>query len=122
MSIGGTHSECTYIDGVVFRKNVSHKKMSGDGTKTDPKILLLAGGIEFQRTEIKLSSMDTLIEQEDKYMEILVEKIMSLKPGRVHLLCVSVVVCVLLMIACVDRYYFGWQGGGAPSAGAVVRA
>jgi hypothetical protein len=55
--------------------------MSSDGIKTNPKIMLLAGGIEFQRAEIKLSSMDTLIEQEDKYMEILVEKIMSLKPG-----------------------------------------
>lgn len=55
--------------------------MSIDGVKTNPKIMLLAGGIEFQRAEIKLSSMDTLIEQEDKYMEILVEKIMSLKPG-----------------------------------------
>jgi hypothetical protein len=77
---GGAVSECNYVDGVVFRKNVSHKKMAVDGTKTDPKILLLAGGIEFQRTEAKLSSMDTLIEQEDKFMEILVEKIMSLKP------------------------------------------
>jgi 1-phosphatidylinositol-3-phosphate 5-kinase len=79
---GGTKDECTYIDGVVFRKNVSHKKMSSDGTTVNPKILLLAGGIEFQRAEIKLSSMDTLIEQEDKYMEILVEKIMSLQPGK----------------------------------------
>jgi hypothetical protein len=29
---------------------------------------------------MKLSSMDTLIEQEDKFMELLVEKIMSLQP------------------------------------------
>ncbi len=79
---GGTMSECVYVDGVVFRKNVSHKKMSVDGAKPDPRILLLAGGIEFQRTEAKLASMDTLIEQEDKFMEILVEKIMSLKPGK----------------------------------------
>ncbi len=78
---GGQKSECTYVDGVVFRKNVSHKKMAGDGEKLNPKILLLAGGIEFQRAEMKLSSMDTLIEQEEKYMELLVEKIMSLKPG-----------------------------------------
>ena len=72
--------ESMFVDGVVFRKNVSHKKMAKSGTKTNPRILLLAGGIEFQRTDTKLSSMDTLIEQEDKYMEILVEKIMSLKP------------------------------------------
>jgi 1-phosphatidylinositol-3-phosphate 5-kinase len=78
---GGHMSECVYVDGVVFRKNVSHKKMAVERSKDNPKILLLAGGIEFQRTEAKLSSMDTLIEQEDKYMEILVNKIMSLKPG-----------------------------------------
>eukprot|EP01033_Poteriospumella_lacustris_P022103 gene22103-16543_t len=50
------------------------------GTKDNPRILLLAGGIEFQRADMKLSSMDTLIEQEDKHMELLVDKIMSLKP------------------------------------------
>ena len=78
---GGTMDECVYVDGVVFRKNVSHKKMATEKSKDNPKILLLAGGIEFQRIEAKLSSMDTLIEQEEKYMEILVDKIMSLKPG-----------------------------------------
>ena len=79
-SPGGNRSDTIYIDGVVFRKNVSHKKMFGEGSKNQPRILLLSGGIEFQRTDTKLSSMDTLIEQEDKYMEILVEKIMSLRP------------------------------------------
>jgi 1-phosphatidylinositol-3-phosphate 5-kinase len=79
-------AECLYVDGVVYRKNVSHKKMAVDGIKANPRILLLAGGIEFQRMESKLSSMDTLIEQEDKFMEILVEKIMSLKPGKLWLL------------------------------------
>ena len=77
---GGSIDESIYIDGLLFRKNVSHKKMTADGDKTNPTILLLTGGIEFQRTDNKLSSMDTLIEQEDKYMEILVDKIMSLKP------------------------------------------
>ena len=79
-SPGGSRSDTIYIDGVVFRKNVSHKKMFGDGSRHQPRILLLSGGIEFHRTDTKLSSMDTLIEQEDKYMEILVEKIMSLRP------------------------------------------
>lgn len=80
---GGTMEESTYIDGVVFRKNVSHKKMTINNSKLNPRILLLTGGIEFQRTDTRLSSMDTLIEQEDKYMEILVEKIMSLKPDLI---------------------------------------
>lgn len=77
---GGDISECSYVDGIVFRKNVSHKKMATTHGKENPRILLLAGGIEFQRADTKLSSMDTLIEQEDKYMELLVEKIMSLHP------------------------------------------
>eukprot|EP00981_Chlorochromonas_danica_P012757 scaffold5387_cov251-Ochromonas_danica.AAC.7 len=77
---GGLRSESVYIDGVVFRKNVAHKKMAAGGWKENPRILLIASGIEFQRTDMKLSSMDTLIEQEDKFMEILVQKLMSLKP------------------------------------------
>jgi hypothetical protein len=74
--------ENTFINGVVFRKNVSHKKMATDSSKVNPKILILAGGIDFQRQDTRLSSMDTLIEQEDKYIEILVDKIMSLDPGE----------------------------------------
>ena len=46
----------------------------------NPRILLLAGGIDFQRADARMSSLDTLIEQEDQYLKILVEKIMSLKP------------------------------------------
>ena len=49
--------------------------------KADPRILLLSGGIEFQRTDTRLSSLETLIEQEDRYLEILVDKIMTLRPG-----------------------------------------
>ena len=79
---GGSMHECEYVDGVVFRKNVSHKKMMSrndrdrSSVKENPKILILGGGIEFQRTDTRLSSMDTLIEQEDSYISILVEKIM----------------------------------------------
>lgn len=44
------------------------------------RVCFVLKGIEFQREDQKLSSLDTLIEQEDKYTEILVDKIMSLKP------------------------------------------
>jgi hypothetical protein len=77
---GGSIDENCYINGVVFRKNVSHKKMAADGNKVNPRILLLSGSIDFQRTDNRLASMDTLIEQEDKYIELLIDKIMSLKP------------------------------------------
>ena len=40
---------------------------------------LLSGGIEFTRTA-RIASFDTLLEQEDKYIEILVGKILKLEP------------------------------------------
>ncbi len=77
---GGNIDESCYIDGIVFRKNVSHKKMLTNSIKDKPRILILSGGIEFQRTDTRLSSMDQLIEQEEKYIKILVDKVLSLKP------------------------------------------
>jgi len=78
---GGSIDESKYVDGLVFKKNVSHRKMGAYASKVNPRIMLIADGIEFQRTDMKLSSMDTLIEQEDKHMEIAVSKIMSLHPN-----------------------------------------
>jgi hypothetical protein len=76
---GGTLEENAFVNGVVFRKNVAHKKMSSP--RTNPRILLLGGGIDFQREDWRLSSLETLIEQEDRYTEILVDKILALKPN-----------------------------------------
>ncbi|MGK3761797.1 MAG: hypothetical protein ACI8RD_014115, partial [Bacillariaceae sp.] len=42
-------------------------------------VQLLSGGIEFTRTA-RIASLDTLLEQEDKYIEILVGKILKLEP------------------------------------------
>lgn len=84
---GGTLEENVFVDGIVFRKNVCHKKMATE--KFRPRILLLGGGIEFQREDQRLASLDTLIEQEDKYTELLVDKLMSLKPDLI-LVCKSV--------------------------------
>ena len=80
---GGGLEGNSYVDGIVLRKNVSNKLMASRGMIQKPRILLLAGGIEFQRHEMKFSSLDTLIEQETKYIEILVEKILSLQPDIV---------------------------------------
>ena len=72
--------ETVYVDGVVFRKTVAHKKMLAKTGIMNPKILILSGGLEFLRIDTKLSSMETLIEQESRYTELLIEKIMMLKP------------------------------------------
>ena len=46
----------------------------------NPSIMLLSGGIEFTRTENRIASLETLMEQESKYIEILVGKILKVKP------------------------------------------
>jgi len=80
-------SECAYVDGVVFRKHVVHKKMVR--SVRNPKVLLLSGGVEFQRggggtsSAMRMASFDTLMEQERHYIQILVEKIVALKPDLV---------------------------------------
>lgn len=75
---GGSPRDCAYMSGVVFRKTVSHKRMARE--VENPRIMLLSGGIEFTRTENRIASLETLFEQEEKYMEILVGKILKLKP------------------------------------------
>jgi 1-phosphatidylinositol-3-phosphate 5-kinase len=67
---GGDVSECAYVDGLVFRKNLAHKHMAS--SLVGPRIMLLSGGIEFQRTETRITSLDTLVDQEARYMQILV--------------------------------------------------
>jgi len=75
---GGSLGDSAFISGIMFHKNVCNKKMAKE--ISNPKIMLLSGGIEYTRTENGFSSLDTLFDQEDKYMEILVTKITQLKP------------------------------------------
>lgn len=75
---GGSLDDCAYMSGVMFRKTVSHKYMAKE--LSDPRIMLLSGGIEFTRRENRIASLETLFEQEEKYLEILVGKIIKYKP------------------------------------------
>lgn len=69
-----------YIAGIVCRKNVTHKRMRR--SIENPKILLFSGGIQYERG-VRMSSLDTLLEQEKDYMGILVGKILKLGPDVV---------------------------------------
>lgn len=74
---GGCVDDYAYISGVAFKNNVTDKKMSK--VINNAKIMLMSGGIEFTRTG--RVSLDALLEQEERYMEILVTKIFKLKPN-----------------------------------------
>lgn len=75
---GGSKEHSSLIYGVVCTKNVTNKRMQT--SFQDPRILLLTCGIEFERTENKLSSFDRLRSQEYEYLKNLVARIYSHKP------------------------------------------
>lgn len=49
------------IKGVVFKKNVAHRRMTSKIEK--PRIMILGGALEYQRVTNLLSSFDTLLQQ-----------------------------------------------------------
>jgi 1-phosphatidylinositol-3-phosphate 5-kinase len=49
------------VHGVVCRKNVAHRRMRANVAQ--PRILLLRGSLEYERTSSKLSSFDTSLDQ-----------------------------------------------------------
>ena len=76
---GGKMADSAYIYGVVYSKNVTHKKMR---TSIDsPTIMLLRCAFEFQRKENQFSSLDTLQLQEYEYLKNVVAKIKKFRPS-----------------------------------------
>lgn len=61
---GGSTDECIVINGIVFTKNVAHKQMIRKLHR--PRTLLLSCSLEYQRQENRLSSFDSLLQQELK--------------------------------------------------------
>ncbi|XP_060077952.1 1-phosphatidylinositol 3-phosphate 5-kinase-like [Ylistrum balloti] len=75
---GGNKEQTCVIHGLIFTKNVAHKKMAQQ--LRDPTILLLKGSIEYQRVESKFSSLEPQILQEEEFLRKNVSKISSMKP------------------------------------------
>lgn len=65
------------IKGVVAKKNVAHRRMRAD--IDNPAVLLLSGALEYQRVANKLSSFDTLLDQEREHLRLAVARIAACK-------------------------------------------
>ncbi|SCZ98276.1 BZ3500_MvSof-1268-A1-R1_Chr7-1g09080 [Microbotryum saponariae] len=75
---GGRPRDSEYVDGVVFTKNVLHKKMA---RKLDhPRVMLFSFPLEYQRIENQLVSIDPLIHQEKEYLHHLVQRVKAQRP------------------------------------------
>ncbi|XP_076460083.1 1-phosphatidylinositol 3-phosphate 5-kinase-like isoform X2 [Babylonia areolata] len=77
----GQKQDSSLIHGLVFTKNIAHKKMRQQ--IANPHILLLRGAIEYQRVENKFSSLEPQILQEREFLKNSVAKIAAFHPNIV---------------------------------------
>lgn len=78
---GGRPRDSEYIPGVLFTKNILHKRMPS--ALVQPKIMLLSFALEYQRVETQLMSLEPLLKQEREYLRNLVGRIVALRPSLV---------------------------------------
>eukprot|EP00854_Cymbomonas_tetramitiformis_P021668 gene21668-26062_t len=88
--VHGKLDESRLVPGIVCRKNVVHRHMAS--SHEAPRIVLLLGALEYQRVENRLSSLDTLLEQEREHLRVAVARIAVHRPD------------VLLVEKTVSRY------------------
>ncbi|XP_078330913.1 1-phosphatidylinositol 3-phosphate 5-kinase-like isoform X6 [Crassostrea virginica] len=75
---GGSKEQTCMVHGIVFTKNIAHKKMASQ--IVNPQILLMRGSIEYQRRVNKFSSLEPQILQEEEFLKNNISKISSLIP------------------------------------------
>ncbi|KAF4034435.1 Phosphatidylinositol-4-phosphate 5-Kinase [Phytophthora infestans] len=85
---GGRVQDSFFIDGVLVHKSLARKGMRSD--ILNPRILLIASALDYQRKKEAISSLESVAVQEVEYMHIVTEKILTLNPdivmfeGHVH--------------------------------------
>ncbi|KAL5583369.1 hypothetical protein UlMin_015811 [Ulmus minor] len=77
----GHRFESMVVKGVVFKKNVAHRRMTTKIKK--PRLLIIGGALEYQRVSTHLSSFDTLLQQEMDHLKMAVAKIDAQHPDVV---------------------------------------
>jgi len=78
---GGRPENSEFIDGVIFTKNLMHKKM--DREIDNPKIAVFTFGLEYQRADHHYMQLDPVFAQEPEYLRALVARIAALRPNLV---------------------------------------
>ena len=77
---------CELVNGVMFRKSLPHKAMRTE--ILSPRVLLLDDAISFEggtTGAAKMQHLETLLDQERWFTEVLVAKILALKPDVLFL-------------------------------------
>ncbi|XP_073135211.1 putative 1-phosphatidylinositol-3-phosphate 5-kinase FAB1C [Henckelia pumila] len=75
----GSPSESKFVKGIVCTKNIKHKRMTSEYKRT--RVLLLGGALEYQRVPNQLASFNTLLQQENDHLKMIVSKIEAHRPN-----------------------------------------
>ncbi|WCJ33529.1 1-phosphatidylinositol-3-phosphate 5-kinase FAB1B [Euphorbia peplus] len=75
----GSPSDSTLVKGVVCTKNIKHKRMTTQ--YRNPRLLLLGGALEYQNVVNQLASFNTLVQQENDHLKMIIAKIEALRPN-----------------------------------------
>ncbi|BGP47258.1 Mitochondrial distribution and morphology protein 12 [Rhodotorula kratochvilovae] len=72
---GGRPRDSEFVNGVVFTKNIMHKKMPRE--LSNPKVMLLSFPLDFNRADGKYLDLDTVLRQEQEYLQNVVARIQN---------------------------------------------
>ncbi|XP_062111069.1 putative 1-phosphatidylinositol-3-phosphate 5-kinase FAB1C [Humulus lupulus] len=75
----GNPTDSTFVKGVVCTKNIKHKRMTSQ--YNNARLLILGGALEYQKVPNQLASFDTLLQQENDHLKIIISKIEALRPN-----------------------------------------
>ncbi|KAI3497845.1 hypothetical protein L1887_33429 [Cichorium endivia] len=75
----GNPYESMFVKGVVCTKNIKHKRMTSQ--YKNPRLLILGGALEYQRSHNQLASIETLLQQEIDHLKMIVSRIEARRPN-----------------------------------------
>ncbi|KAF5745205.1 hypothetical protein HS088_TW07G00787 [Tripterygium wilfordii] len=75
----GSRSDSALVRGIVCTKNIKHKRMTTE--YKNPRLLLLGGALESQSVSNQLASFNTLMQQENDHLKMIMSKIEALRPN-----------------------------------------
>lgn len=75
----GNPQESLFVKGVVCTKNIKHKRMTSQ--YKNPRLLILGGALEYQRSHNQLASIETLLQQEIDHLKMIVSRIEARRPN-----------------------------------------
>jgi len=73
--------KCEYVNGVIIYKNVADKRMASQ--IANPRILVINNSLGYVREEEGYTDLESIIKQEEPYVEILISKINLIKPDLI---------------------------------------